>query len=127
MREHEQGEHHCGRFHAAYFRFLDFVSQFGFLQSSQSLPTNIFDASFVALELPPEPVRRDVGELTAARVIDCRGVTRTMARTVEHGLVVDRLEIGQRSRHHEVALVPVDQQHRSVQLAAPDDVPLRPS
>src|SRR5215204_3996178 len=31
--------------HGGQFIFLDFASQFGFLQSSQSFPTNIFDAA----------------------------------------------------------------------------------
>src|SRR5213595_62231 len=71
---------------------------------------------FVALELPERPARRDVRELAAARVKERRAVARVVARAVKRGRLVEPVVRGLRGRHHEVALVAVDEQYGSVQL-----------
>src|SRR5262245_1537155 len=51
----------------------------------------------IALELPLEPVHRDIGELTAARMAESAGVAAVVAGPIEHRHMIDRLEIGCRN------------------------------
>ena len=70
----------------------------------------------VLLELPPQPVRRDVRVFAAAGMEHGGRVAGVRARAVERRHVRDRLVRRVRRGRQEVALGAVDQQHGSVQI-----------
>ena len=80
----------------------------------------------VVLELPEQPVRRDVRIFAAARVIHGGGVARAVAGAVERRHVLEQLECRERRGREEVAFGAVDQQHGTVDLLQRVLVRLRP-
>ena len=80
----------------------------------------------VVLELPEQPVRRDVRVFAAAGVIDGRRVAGAVAGPVERRHVLEQLECRERRGREEVAFGAVDQQHGTVDLLQRVPVRLRP-
>src|SRR6516164_327074 len=61
----------------------------------------------VAFEGPQEQVRRDIGELAAARMKDGRSVAGIVPGAVDRWYVVDHVERRCRLRHHEVGIAAI--------------------
>jgi hypothetical protein len=84
-----------------------------------------FRGSLVVLELP-EPVRRDVGEFAATRMIHRGRVPSVVTSAIEHRHTIDQFEGRQRRRRQEIPLGAVNQQDGAVDFLHRGLVRFRP-